>query len=316
VGAVVAIVNPQSADGTTGRRWPRTANLLREGVGAFETVFTSGPDMATQATRAAVQAGASLVIAVGGDGTLNEVVNGFLDERGTALSAEAALGLLPAGTGGDFRRSVGIPADTRGAVRCLARACRQVDVGRLTYTTVDGGQGSRLFVNVASCGVSGLVDRYANRGSKRLGGKVSFVLASLRALSTYSDRRVRVRLDDGPTEEMAITSLAVANGQYFGGGMWVAPQAALDDGLLDVTVWSGFGFGAFVLRASRLYDGTHLTLPGVSNCRARKVVVESEEEVLLDVDGEQIGRVPATWEVLPGALRMQGIGMTATSLRQ
>jgi YegS/Rv2252/BmrU family lipid kinase len=308
MGAIVAIVNPNSADGATGRRWPKTASLLREGIGAHETVFTSGPEMAISAARAAVRAGASLIIAVGGDGTLNEVINGFFDEDGAPIATEAAVGLIPAGTGGDFRRTAGIPVDTKGAVRCLARPRRRVDVGRLIYTTPGGGSGIRHFINVASCGVSGLVDRYANQGSKRLGGKISFVLASLRALSAYRDRRVRVRFDDGPTKEMAITSLAVANGQYFGGGMWVAPQGALDDGVLEVTIWSGFGVSDFVFKASRLYNGTHLALAGASAYRARKVVVESEQEVLLDVDGEQVGVLPATWQVLPGALRMQGVG--------
>ncbi len=308
MGAVVAIVNPQSADGSTGRRWPKTAHLLREGLGPFETVFTSGPDMATEATRAALRAGASFIVAVGGDGTLNEVVNGFFDETGTPIAPGADIGLLPAGTGGDFRRSVGLSADGKGAVRCLAdRPARLIDVGRVTYTRAEGGRGSRFFLNVASCGVSGLVDRYANRGSKRFGGKVSFVLASLRALTVYRDRQVSLRLDDGPSEAMAITSLAVANGQYFGGGMWVAPKAELDDGLLDVTVWRGFGFQDFVLKASRLYDGTHLSLPGVSTYRARRVVAESEQEVLLDVDGEQVGILPVTWDILPGVLRMRGI---------
>jgi diacylglycerol kinase (ATP) len=311
-GATVAIVNPRSAEGATGRHWHKTASLLHDGVGPFETVFTSGPEMATRAARAALQAGADLIVAVGGDGTLNEVVNGFFDEQGVAVAPQASLGLLPAGTGGDFRRSVGIPLDTKGAVQVLAGESRLIDLGRVTYRTLDGGQAARLFVNVASCGVSGLVDRYVNRSSKRLGGKISFALASLRALAEYRDRRIRLQIDGGPWEERAITSLAVANGQYFGGGMWVAPQASLDDGIFDVTLWSGFGFRDFVFKAAQLYDGRHLKLPGVSTARARKLVAESGEEVLLDLDGEQPGMLPATWEVIPGALRLRGIRVGQT----
>jgi YegS/Rv2252/BmrU family lipid kinase len=248
-----------------------------------------------------------LIVAVGGDGTLNEVVNGFFEESGTPVAPEAELGLLPAGTGGDFRRSVGIPLETKGAVRVLAGKSRRVDIGKVTYRTLDGGQGSRFFINVASCGVSGLVDRYVNRSSKRLGGKISFALASLRALAEYRDRRIKLQLDDGPWQEMTITSLAVANGQYFGGGMWVAPKAALDDGIFDLTLWTGFGFRDFVFKSGQLYDGRHLQLSGVTTARARKVVATSEEEVLLDLDGEQPGQLPATWEVLPQALQLRGI---------
>jgi YegS/Rv2252/BmrU family lipid kinase len=306
-GATVAVVNPRSADGATGRRWDKTARLLHDGIGPFETVFTSGPEMATRVTRAALREGAALIVAVGGDGTLNEVTNGFFDESGHAVSPEAALGLLPAGTGGDFRRSVGIPLDTEAAVRILAGESRLVDVGKVTYRAHDGGQASRFFINVASCGVSGLVDRYVNRSTKRLGGKISFALASLRSLGEYRDRHIRLQLDGGAWEEMAITSLAVANGQYFGGGMWVAPKAALDDGIFDVTIWTGFGFRDFVFKSAQLYDGRHLRLPGVTTARARTVVAQSEEEVLLDLDGEQPGRLPATWEVIPRALRLRGI---------
>jgi YegS/Rv2252/BmrU family lipid kinase len=301
----VVIVNPSSADGATGRRWHKTAGVLHDGVGPFEVVFTSSPLMATRATRAALREGAKLIIAVGGDGTLNEVVNGFFDENGQAMAPNAELGLLPAGTGGDFRRSAGIPLDLKEAVRVLAGPSRPIDLGRVSFQTPDGGRASRFFVNVASCGVSGLVDRYVERIGKRFGGKISFMLASLRALGAYRDQRVRLQIDEGPWQDMAITSLAVANGQYFGGGMWVAPKASLDDGIFDVTMWSGFGISDFVLKSAKLYDGTHLQLPGVTTARARRVVAESEGEVLLDLDGEQPGRLPATWEIVPRALHLR-----------
>jgi diacylglycerol kinase family enzyme len=178
-------------------------------------------------------------------------------------------------------------------------------VGRVRYTTPDGGSGERYFVNVASFGVSGRVDRAVNASSKVLGGKASFFLASVKTLLGWRDQRVRIRVDGGAEEALEITTLAVANAQYFGGGMRVAPDADPFDGLLDVTVWSGYGLSDFAFKARSIYDGSHVRWKGTRTFRCRGLEASSEEEVLLDVDGEQPGRLPARFEVLPGALRLQ-----------
>ncbi|MHB1843928.1 MAG: diacylglycerol/lipid kinase family protein [Deltaproteobacteria bacterium] len=302
---IVAIVNPRSANGSTARLWPELAGRLARSVGEVSARFTTGPGQATDLTREALRAGASLVLSVGGDGTHNEVANGFF-EGGQPVRPEAAMGIIPAGTGGDFRRAFGWSADPREAIGRLATgARRKIDVGRLTFST-DRGEAVRHFVNVASFGIGGLVDDRVNHTTKILGGKASFALASLRALVAYRDQQIRLSLDDEPARELLVTSIAVANGQYFGGGMWVAPEARPDDGLFDITIWQGFGLADFVLRAGRLYDGSHRKLPGTTMARARRVRAESDEIVLLDVDGEQPGRLPATFELLPGALSLAG----------
>ncbi|MEM9490297.1 MAG: YegS/Rv2252/BmrU family lipid kinase, partial [Myxococcota bacterium] len=232
----VLVVNPQSQNGALGRRWPDVAQLLHRELGSFEEVRTGAPGDATRLAREALVAGAERVVAIGGDGTINEVANGFFDD-GQPVAAEACLGILPFGTGGDFRKTLGIPNDLAGAARLLAaETTRTIDVGTLEYVDRYGQPAHRIFVNIASFGISGLVDRLVNESSKRLGGTLSFLSGSLRASMRYTNQRVHITFDGEPDDslDMTINMVAVANGRYFGGGMFIAPDAELDDGYFDV----------------------------------------------------------------------------------
>jgi diacylglycerol kinase family enzyme len=144
----------------------------------------------------------------------------------------------------------------------------------------------------------------ANRSSKWLGGKLTFMLASLKALAGWRDLRIRASFDGGPEEELSVTTLAIANGKYFGGGMMVAPDAVLDDGKFHVTIWSGFGLSDFVLRSGSMYDGSHVNLKGTRVRTARTIRIEpaGSEPVAIEVDGERLGRLPATFTLVPAAL--------------
>jgi len=301
------VVNPQSAAGRTGKRFPEISAALRSAIGEFEHAFTTRANEATELTRAALHKGFNRIVAVGGDGTANEVVNGFF-ENGKATDSQAVFALIPRGTGGDFRKTFGWTDELADACQRLASPkLGPLDVGELRFVDGSGKDALRYFVNVASCGISGQVDDNVNKASfKGLGGgKLSFKLASLKALMGYSNKLVRVRFDDGPEEKLSqLTCLAVGNGQYFGGGMWVCPNAQPDDGTFDVTIWERFGLKDFALRQGAIYNGKHLELPGVRALRAKKVQAQSDSEVLLDVDGEQPGRLPATWTVLPAAIRI------------
>jgi len=299
------VVNPQSAGGATGRRWPEIhAQVIRAlGEGA-DHAFTERPMHAATLTAEALRKGYRRIVAVGGDGTLNEVVNGFFQVEG-GVPADACLALVPRGTGGDFRRTYGVNGSLVHHCARLKGEVRPLDVGRVRFTRADGTPGERYFANVASFGVSGRVDRAVNSGSKVLGGKIGFFLASVRTLAGWRDQKVRIRVDGGPEEPLSITTVAVANGQYFGGGMRVAPQADPADGLFDVTIWSGYRLKDFALKSRTIYDGTHVRLAGTRTLRCRGLEASSDEEVLLDVDGEQPGRLPARFELLPGALRLQ-----------
>jgi YegS/Rv2252/BmrU family lipid kinase len=302
------IVNPQAQNGQLGRRWPELGATLRRELGSFEEALTREPGDATRLTREGLESGVDTVVAVGGDGTTNEVVNGFFDgDRPRAPGA--ALAVLPFGTGGDFRRTLGVPRDTRAAARLLAaRHTRTIDVGHLELTRSGGGRQSRIFINIASFGVSGLVDEYVNRTSKRLGGRLSFMLATARAGLAYDNQRVRLVFDGDQAGAVDLTAyvVAVANGRYFGGGMFIAPHAELADGQFDVVALGDLGMWELVRHGRKIYSGAHLGMDKVSQRRAREVRAEplGTEPVRLDVDGETPGILPATFRVLPAALRL------------
>lgn len=301
------IVNPRSAAGRTGRHFDRIARAVRRAVGDFECAFTRERGDGSRLAREAVTAGGKLVVAVGGDGTASEVVDGLTSAR-SSRDPDPLFGFLPRGTGGDLRRTLGLPQDLDEAARILAsRNAIVCDLGRVEFVGHRGEALVRHFVNVAGFGIGGVVAGEVNRGLKLGGGKLSFMFASAKALLRWSDQRVRWRADGGPWREEAITSLSVCNGRFFGGGMKVAPDARIDDGLFDVVVWSGLGIGDFLTKRRMLYDGTHVTLPNTQVLRARRVEGEAvgDEPVLLDVDGEQPGRLPVRIEMLPGALRVR-----------
>ncbi len=306
--STLLVVNPQSKRGLLGRRWADLSSVIRRHYGPFEQAMTSRPGEATEITRQALESGTERVIAVGGDGTLNEVVGGFFRDS-EPLSPDAELGLLPFGTGGDFRKTCGMPKELEAACEILARGrTRDIDAGKLSFVEPESGRRERIFINIASFGISGVVDEIVNEGSKRLGGRLSFMLATARANLRYQNKRVRLTFDDDAAAplDMTIHNVAVANGRYFGGGMQIAPEAELGDGLFDVVALGDMTTREILLSGHRVYAGTHLGQAKVSHRRARKVSAEplDPDPVRLDVDGETPGILPATFEILPGALRL------------
>lgn len=305
----VVVVNPMAANGALGKRWPEVQKVLARELGTFEPMTTQGSRDATRLTRDALAGGADVVVAIGGDGTTHEVVNGFFDGK-RPIRPEAALGLIPFGTGGDFRKTVGLGLDLSAAAAAIkAGKTMKIDVGHLAYTEAAGGRAECLFANIASFGIGGLVDQLVNTSSKVLGGKASFILATLRAGVRYKNQRVRMVFDGKEDDflEVVINNVAVANGRYFGGGMFIAPKAELDDGQFDVITVGDMTMWDFIVRGRHLYKGTHLDLAKVSCRRAARVEArptEPGQEVLLDVDGEAPGRLPATFTLLPQALSL------------
>jgi YegS/Rv2252/BmrU family lipid kinase len=302
---VVAVVNPRSGAGRTGERWPELQRQL-ETAGLKATArMTNGPGDGTNQARQALLDGAKLVIAVGGDGTISEVANGFFDQ-GRAINPEAALGILPAGSGSDLIKTLGIPKDAAGAIAVLAGGrTRTIDLGRATYVAHGGQERSQLFINIASAGLSGeVIDRMA-RLPAFLGGPVRYNLASVLSLFGYQPPVVRVRVDGNePREEQAVVLLAIGNGCCFGGGMKVCPEARLDDGELDLVAIRRRSLPEMLLNFPRLYAGTHLEHPMCEAGRGRKVELHATTPMLLEIDGEQPGTTPATFEVVPAALKI------------
>ncbi len=299
--SIVAILNPKSANGNAARTWAKVRAHLPESV---RTIETMGPGHATELTADAIRAGAKTIVAVGGDGTINEVVNGFFDD-GRAITPDAKLAIVPHGTGSDFQRVLNLPWEEEKAARLiLTEEPRMVDVLRVLYTGHNGRLTTRYSINVTSFGMGGEVAARVNRSSKLLGGGIAFLAATLRTALTFSGVAARVTLDDEKTIEARITNVAVGNGQYHGAGMWVCPGASLEDGLLDVTVIEYLSAFQMLRSLPSLYNGAIYQHPKVRAFRAKRVKAESSQPSFIEIDGEPVGRLPVEIEIVPRALRI------------
>ncbi len=302
------IVNPRSQGGRLGKRWSELADTIGRAF-PFDEVMTQGPGDATTLTRDALRGGAERIVAMGGDGTINEVVNGFFDAAGKPIAPDASFALIPFGTGGDFRRTFDLPTEIAEAAAVIAaNHRRKIDVGRLSFISTSGETSGqrvhRMFANIASFGISGVVDRLVNKSGKKL-GRLSFMAAAARATWSYTNQRVQLVFDGKDRVEATINTVAIANGRYFGGAMKIAPHAEPDDGLFDVVSLGDFGFGDVLKSGRRLYSGTHLQMAKVTTRRAKVVEAESIEPsaiVELDIDGEAPGKLPARFEIVPASL--------------
>jgi len=300
---MLIIVNPRSANGSTGRRWAEIERGLRARIPAFDLAFTERPGHATDIAREAT-ARYSRIALVGGDGTLNEVVNGLIaDDR--PLRPDLALGIIPYGTGGDFVRTVGIPRDLDGAAeRLMTGTAREVDVGKVRYRRPDGSEGVRYFINEGEIGMGAAVCEMVNRSSKRWGGRLSYLRAILVTALRYPDQEIMLSLDGAPAERVIINNIWLANGQYSGGGIRSGPRARLDDGLLDVVQIGASGMLEKLIGLPKLRSGAFVDRPNVVYRTARRVEAESEASVPVEVEGEPIGTLPASFEVIGERLRV------------
>ena len=301
------IVNPESNRGRTRKRWGEIREGLRSFIREFKYEFTEKPLQATDMAREAIKDGTELVIGVGGDGTMNEIANGFFEDR-KIINPEATLGLLPAGTGCDLTKSLNIPTGLKDALKVITEAPSvRMGVGRVRFRSNAGGEEDRFFLNVADFGLGGEVVRRVNE--RRLQRKASsYVRCLVTTMVQYRNKRVRIRVDGESLPEGEYLIGAVANGRIFGKGMKVAPDARLDDGLFDSVLVRGFKFLEFCRHGWKLINGSHVTHPKVTVVRGSTVEAypEDDEDVLLELDGEQLGRLPATFEIVPRNLLIKG----------
>jgi len=308
----IVIINPESGGGATGDAWPGIASDLATHFGAFHPVFTTGPGQGIELAAGAARKGAKLIVACGGDGTISEVANGIL-----AAGTGVELGILPSGTGGDFRKTIGIPRRSSDAAMILRNGrTRRIDVGKVTFTAASGEHESRYFVGVASFGMSAdVIGRVKKNGptwlpakrSKWLSGRLSFGVAMAQAAVNTEATRVIVQLDDDPARNLTVANLCIANARYFGGGMKIAPDAKLADGKFDVVSIGDLGAAKILANAPRIYLGSHLGMSEVGHALARKIVARplNKEDIHIEVDGELPGLLPATFQIIPEALRVR-----------
>jgi diacylglycerol kinase (ATP) len=295
-------VNPASAAGRTGREWSALTSWLSTSGLPFEAKLTTRPLEATEIAQAAVRESRPVVVAVGGDGTLNEVVNGFF-HNGAPIPTTSKLAMVPLGTGGDFRRTLRIPLDVKEAVHIItAGTPRRLDAGCVTYTAPDGSTALRHFINIADAGLGGEVVHRVNSGSKRLGG-ATFKITSALALLRWKNKPMTVVVD-GNVVNLVAQQVVIANCQYFGGGMRMAPSAKPTDGVFDVVLWGDVGKLETARQMGNIQKGTHLDQhnPKIQLMYGKRISVSSTAAVRIDLDGEQPGMLPALFEIQPGAI--------------
>lgn len=300
------IINPQSGSGATGRRRLEIESRLRSALGDFDVALTRGRRDAEEIARKAAEGGIDRVVVAGGDGTASEVASGLL-AAGRASSVE--LGLLPLGTGGDLARSLGLPRNLDAAIAGLARGgTRCIDAGRVHYLDRNGEPAVSHFLNVGSFGLSGLTDEYVERSPRALGGSVAFAIAAVRSILDFRPRPAEIRVDGQLVHRGPVNLAVAANGQYFGGGMKIAPGADLASGDFEIVIIGDIGKLALLRKFPKLFSGAHVNDPAASFYRGSCLEADGEPgSVLLDIDGEALGSLPARFEVLPRAVVMFGV---------
>jgi diacylglycerol kinase (ATP) len=295
----VFLVNPASENGATGRRWPELAHRAASLGLRGDALLSERPGQLAELALQAADGGASLLVVVGGDGTVNEVVNGI------AGRDDVELAVIPRGTGWDFVRTYRIPRRLEAAVEVAQRGrTRTIDLGRARYRSWDGSDGESLFANIASAGMSGAIAKRSNESSKALGGKASYLWATLAVFSRWRSDEVRVTVD-GEERHGRMHDVVVANGRYFGGGMKICPEAEPDDGLFDVLLIGDLTKRDLLLTLPKTYRGKHLPHPRAEVLRGTVVQLETPEPLPVELDGEQPGTTPARFEVVPQALRLR-----------
>jgi diacylglycerol kinase (ATP) len=299
-GPLVLIANPNAGRGRADRALPRVEGVLKGENISYRIVRTTHPGHATEAARQALRNGERYLVAVGGDGTVHEVVNGMVSGAGP-LVADAVLGVVAAGSGSDFVRSFGLPADVERAARHLAGdQVRPIDVG--TVTCADGE--TRCFVNIAQVGLgAAVVARAAGLRAGRLLGGARYAAAFWLALPRF--RPAAVRLDaDRQSHAWRAFNLVVANCRFYGGGMQISPNSDPGDGLLDILVMTGPKSDSFTT-LPKVYSGAHLPHRNIAELHAARLSVEAEPYFPVEADGELLGTTPASFGIIPRAILMK-----------
>lgn len=316
----LCVVNPKSGGGRTGQVLADLRGTIERALGAVDIAVTERSQHAIELAEAGAREGRELVIAVGGDGTMSEVVNGIMR---AGRGAECHVALVGQGTGGDFRKTLGIEHRLDRYLEAIAsKRTRTIDVGKATFRPTraagagaDAGAGAteeRFFVNILSAGMGGLVDQYVATGSRALGGTAAYFVASTKALVRARAGQLQCHVD-GIAMAVRLRSymIAICNGQYFGSGMHIAPMAKLDDGVFEVVSMDAPNKLAFAAFSQKIYKGAHLRSEHVRHFPCKRITIDldnedARERFLLDIDGEPIGGLPLEVEVLPGALTLRG----------
>ena len=307
----LVIVNPKSASGSTREKWSLTASEFRAHFGPFSVAFTKSQGDGIDLAERAAKAGRKFIIACGGDGTINEIANGILNS-----GEDVELGVLPSGTGGDFRRTLGLPLTNRDAAKSLREGeTKLMDVGKVTFNDHSDNEVSRYFLNVSSVGLAADIVKRVKSAKvfdwlpvQSMRGKANFAVSTLQEVLSLDPDLVRIRFDDGDENTIQTIAFCIANSRYFGGGMMIAPNAKINDGLLDVINIGDISTAKIFLNIYSIYNGTHDSIKEVKSTQAKRIEISSvdpSKQIFLETDGELPGKLPAVYEVVPNALKVR-----------
>ncbi|MEI6061013.1 MAG: diacylglycerol kinase family protein [Bacteroidota bacterium] len=298
------IVNPNAGKRKGEKDWLEIAAQLTAAGISFVNVFTEHRGHAVVLSRKYIENGYRNIIVVGGDGTLNEVVNGIFTQAHVPTN-EITLAMIPVGTGNDWCRTFGIPGDYKQAIKLITRQEIFVqDTGAIKYISSEGGEKTRYFINMAGMGFDALVAKKTNKQKDQ--GKsspMSYVVNIFASLFSYTSTKVTILLDSGK-EASDIFSMSVGICQYNGGGMKQAPDALPDDGLFDLTLIKPIGKFKIIRNIIKLFDGSFTNLPEVSTFRSSKIIIHSEPPMYMEADGESLGHTPFVFNILPRSLNV------------
>ncbi len=295
------IINPTSGGGSSGKTWAQARAFIESSLGNFSFEFTGGKGHGIELARRASDK-AKKIIAIGGDGTISEIVSGIIQSGNKNIE----LGVLNLGTGGDFCRTLQISSNiNKGIERLKNGIATETDIGSITYIGNNNKFEERYFINIAGCGMAGEVVRTINK-SKKLFGSFSYYLSSVQNLFSYKNKKLLISIDDGEPKEFVAVTVAVCNGKYFGGGMQISPNSEISDGLLNITIIGDWNIFEKILYSSKLYGNKILKVPKVYSFLAKKIEIKNSDDespAFIDSDGEDVGIIPMTVKIIPKAVK-------------
>jgi YegS/Rv2252/BmrU family lipid kinase len=294
------IVNPTAGAGRTAKKWPHIKELLKNTGLRFEHDITEAPGHAIELAKSAVNKGYKLVVSVGGDGTINEIVNGIYATGGMK---DIQLGIIGTGTGSDYIRTIGVSKYYQESCHHLMNPMKKsVDLGMVEFTN-NGQPVQRIFANFAGLGFDAEVVKATTKKFKNLGGKPAYLMGLLSTFATYKNRKIHITLN-GRSEDLKVCTIVMSNGKYGGGSMLIAPQADPSDGFFDVIIIGDVSKPDLLWSLPRIYKGTHLTHPKVTSKRTKELTISSDQPMAIQADGDLVGEAPASFRVLPSALNI------------
>ncbi len=300
---IMAIVNPISGGGRTKKVWPDDYKLFVDNNLLIDYKYTLHPGHATELTELSLRKGYRKIMAVGGDGTVNEVINGMYINN-ELIEDESSLIILPRGSGSDFIKSINI-AKTPGEIIKMIKngKIKYYDLGQVTYVTKANKNASRFFINVLDAGIGGETVAFMENRKKVLGGIWDYFFSVIRTIIRYKNKKMSLFVDNEMVfSERMINSIIFANGGTFAGGMNIAPGADPEDGRLNIIILGNLSRMEIIINLSRAYKGKHLNHPKIKVLYGSEISLDSKERVILDMDGEYIGKLPLKIKLLPHKL--------------